>query len=158
MKKINVYCSFIMLTIFCASPLSGRHGSNVMVGAGLGTAFGAMLGGSDGIIPGLITGMAVGTTAEILDNDQRNHKHHKHHCHTVVYKDEPYQSRRQLEKELEELDYAYEKLHRYCQRLEQEMTLKDQEIMRLRKKIKNLEYDLTNQHRTSFCITTQTIL
>lgn len=153
MKKNALFCSLTLTTALLVTSLYTRHGSNIMIGAGLGTAFGALMGGSDGIVPGLITGMAVGTTAEIIDNAQDHHHYHK-----VAYKQGFHQSRYRLAKELEELDFAYQKLSHYCKRIEQEIALKDQEIARMRKKVKNLERDLMDNHRTGFCITAQTFL
>lgn len=153
MKKFSLYYSLTLSATLFVPALHAHHGSNIMLGAGLGTAFGAIMGGSDGIVPGLITGMAVGTTAELLDNA---HEHHQ--CETVVYRHKSHKQHGRLERELENLDYAYQKLRRYCKCIEQEIALKDQEIVRLRKKVKNLEYDIANSHRPTFCITTQTVL
>jgi hypothetical protein len=132
----NISRLALTILILCGAPVLARHGSNIFVGGMMGAGIGAMAGGHDGVVPGLMTGLAFGTAAEMIDNAA-----HDHHCHHhVIYTREVRPSREYLEEQIEILEHKlYEQQERtnYLEhkiaKLEHELKHKDAEIYHLQK-------------------------
>jgi hypothetical protein len=137
MKNISRLAAISIILL--GSPILAHHGSNIFVGGMMGAGIGAMAGGHDGVVPGLMTGLAFGTAAELIDNAANDHHHHHH----VVYTREVHPSREYLEEQIEILEHKlYEQqergnyLEHKISKLEHELSHKDAEIYHLQKLVK----------------------
>jgi hypothetical protein len=108
MNKILTLRLALASALLTAAPITARHGSNIFVGGMMGAGIGAMAGGRHGVVPGLMTGLAFGTAAEMIDNAACEHDHHCHHH--VVYTHEVRPSRHYLEELEEQLEVLEHKL------------------------------------------------